>query len=220
MATIKAKRPEGWNEVTLGMYCDYLKMYANAKVDNEKVLATVSGFTGVPVVELSEAKIADVIGLHKKIMSSLAEKPESIFKRKIELNGVTYLFDEDLANTKFGMWVDIETITASNPEVQDHALRLMSALYRPMLENGKIAPYEGTNEETFRDLPVEVFHGANDFFLRLDWELLKNFRLSTQKRKAIWKWKKMRNQKNPTTGDGGLTTFFTWLRERSTGWSK
>lgn len=112
-------------------------------------------------------------------------------------NGVTYGFENDWGNIKWGQWVDMEVFSQQD-KIIDNIHILMALLYRPItIENGKkykLEPYDNSTvlerAQIFLDLPIVYWYGCSSFFLSISHEYIKIIQNSLELN--LWKEKMLK----------------------------
>jgi hypothetical protein len=112
-------------------------------------------------------------------------------------DGVTYGFENDWGNLKWGQWVDMEVFSQQD-KINDNIHILMALLYRPIIvENGKkykLEKYDSSNvmerAEKFLELPVVYWYGCSSFFLSISHEYIKIMQNSLELN--LWKEKMLK----------------------------
>ena len=172
--------PTDWNDITLIQYVDVIKKVKQVGLrELEKVVQIISILTGIAeedLLRLSTRNVAKLGGYVSHLLSSL---PEDELKHLIEINGVEYGFHTKLADITMGEWVDIDTYIAEG--VEDNLHKIMSVLYRPVLEKDgdkyaieEYKPDEERQELFKHNLKVGDFYGVSVFFSDLGKELLES----------------------------------------------
>jgi len=102
-------------------------------------------------------------------------------------DGITYGFENDWGNLKWGQWVDMEVFSQQD-KISDNIHILMALLYRPIIvEKGKtykLEKYDGDRvlerAEIFKELPITYWFGCSSFFLSISHEFLNNIKNSLE----------------------------------------
>lgn len=102
-------------------------------------------------------------------------------------DGITYGFENDWGNLKWGQWVDMEVFSQQD-KINDNIHILMSLLYRPIvMEKGKTYKLEKYDSdkimeraEIFKQLPVTYWFGASGFFLSISHEYINSIKNSLE----------------------------------------
>lgn len=88
-------------------------------------------------------------------------------QRFIDIDGKKYGFHPNLSSITAGEYADIETFSQDSPFEKMESI--LSVLYREVTESHgvfyKIKPYEGSDPEKFKNVPMSVALGAWAFFL-------------------------------------------------------
>ena len=163
----------------------YMKLQKNPKKyeDHSELLAlyldlTVQELKGVPY---------DQIKFVESILTPTMLETEYDIVLTFEHEGVTYGFENDWGNLKWGQWVDMEVFSQPD-KINDSIHILMSLLYRPIeIDNGKkyrLQKYDSDEvlrrAEVFLNLPVTYWWGAAGFFFDISQAFIINTKNSLE----------------------------------------
>lgn len=174
------KMPTNWDNISLSQYVELMKKAKQVGLrELEKVVQIITILTKIPEEDLYRLSTKNVAQLGGYVGQLLKDLPKDELKHFIEIDGVEYGFHPQLSELTMGEWVDIDTYISLG--VEDNLHKIMSVLYRPVLERDGdkycIEEYKPSQErqELFKEkLNVGDFYGVSVFFSDLGRELLEN----------------------------------------------
>tara|TARA_R100001015_G_C4607518_1_gene162638 strand:+ start:207 stop:857 length:651 start_codon:yes stop_codon:yes gene_type:complete len=168
---IKLTVPTDLSEIRLSQYQKYYKIQEDNK--DESFLATkmIEIFCDISHKDSFRMKLRDVTRVTNILGDMFEQKPQ--LKRRFVLNGVEYGFIPNLDDMTLGEYVDLDTYISK----WDDMHKAMAVLYRPIetsLGNKyTIEKYTGENQDTMKDIPLDIVFGSMLFFYRLGIDLSK-----------------------------------------------
>ena len=138
--------------------------------------------------ELMDLPYRDVKFIENYISQNVITNDRQEIVFTFELDGVTYGFENDWKNMKWGQWVDME-IYSQKDRIVDNIHILMAILYRPVTsENGTkytIEPYKSDEvlqrAEKFKSkVPVKIWLACSSFFLQISGLYISNIKSSLE----------------------------------------
>lgn len=126
-----------------------------------------------PVDEIKKYPKEPVKLMINYLTNQMQEKKDVITQKTFEYKGVKYGLENEWGKLSWGAWQDFEILSSENTE--QHIHHIMAILYRPVIkEKGDkyiIKEYEPNDvlerAELFKDIPVDYWFGASNFFLRI-----------------------------------------------------
>lgn len=180
MSSVKIEIPLTLRDVTLGQYQDYLSDIEKYGEDTDELYRSmVHRFTNVPREDVDQVSAKDTLFIANQIIHLIKNRNDRLV-RIWDAGDFEFGFIPDLEESTFGEWCDIDTYLK---DVQDHH-RVMAVMYRPIKHKKfdkrigehryNVAPYKTTKEfaEAMREIPLDIYFGAMDFFDVLGRELL------------------------------------------------
>lgn len=174
--------PEGWEDVKLGQFMDYmraLKPYEGTpEYETVKLEKAMNYFCNISTEVINKLPMENYNGILNE-MVSLFERGEQIpLVKHFVIGSTKFGFIPSLDEMTYGEYLDLSTYSK---ELWPNAPTIMSILYRPVTRelNGKyeIQPYAGTNEDIEalfkKALTMDIAWGAIGFFTLLSKDLLK-----------------------------------------------
>jgi hypothetical protein len=168
---IKLTVPTDLSEIRLSQYQKYYKIQEDNK--DESFLATkmIEIFCDISHKDSFRMKLRDVTKVTTILGDMFEQKPQ--LKKRFILNGVEYGFIPNLDDMTLGEYVDLDTYISK----WDDMHKAMAVLYRPIetsLGNKyTIEKYTGENQDTMKDIPLDIVFGSMLFFYRLGIDLSK-----------------------------------------------
>jgi len=161
------------NEPTIHGWAQ-LNLLKDIEADDDFYLSLLSISTGIDETDLRKANFTQVRDAAEYLSDYFLKEGERFYP-EFEFKGVKYKF-MDMANMSFGEFVDIDTFTHKDKSYTKSNMQdLMAILYRPVMEDGSIEPYNinltKQRAELFRELPVKYLQGSLRFFLVLEKQL-------------------------------------------------
>ena len=199
--------PDTLSEITLEQYQKFLKI----QKDNEdetflavKMIEIFCGIRGDHIMKMKASSIRDITGI---LTDMFNQKPPLV--REFTMKGKQYGFIPKLEDMSFGEYVDLDTYMGDIENIH----KAMAVLYRPITQkyNDKylIEEYEGEDEETMKDMPMDAVLSSIIFFYNLGMDLSKAMLNSLQQEENKDLVQQLTLEKN---GDG-INQFSDSLRE-------
>lgn len=167
--------PKDWSAVTLR---DYLKLRKDLETykDNQDAIfaCLLHHLCKFPVEYLQQMDIDTYIGI-KSDVTAFFNNVNLPLKRIIQIDGVDYGFEPQLAQMAYGAYLDISKYETL--EINDKWAEILSILYRPITKKSgalyDIETYKGVGDaEKFLDTTMDVSWGALFFFNNIQKDLL------------------------------------------------
>ena len=183
--------PTDWEDISIGMYQEFLELQEKKLPEDEFVAGVVCVLCNVDKDILARFKYKDLQDVSKTLTKWLSKKPDDKkLVKKLEFKGKKYGLIPNLSAISLGEFVDIES---SCKDSHKNLHKIMSILYRPIVkEKGTRYSIEEYNpdeykEDMFKDFPILVSISALSFFFRLGKKLpiiLNNYLVREQKKKV------------------------------------
>ena len=183
--------PTDWEDISIGMYQEFLELQEKKLPEDEFVAGVVCVLCNVDKEILARFKYKDLQDVSKTLTKWLSKKPDDKkLVKKLEFKGKKYGLIPNLSAISLGEFVDIES---SCKDSHKNLHKIMSILYRPIVkEKGTRYSIEEYNpdeykEDMFKDFPILVSISALSFFFRLGKKLpiiLNNYLVREQKKKV------------------------------------
>lgn len=174
--------PEGWQDVKLGQFMDYmraLKPYEGTpEYETIKYEKAMNHFCNITTDLIHKLPIENFNGIMTEIIKLFEEGEQMPLTKHFVIGSTKFGFMPSLDEMTYGEYLDLSTYSK---ELWPNAPTIMSILYRPVTKelDGKydIQPYSGTNEDMetlFKSaLTMDIVWGAIGFFTTLSKDLLK-----------------------------------------------
>tara|TARA_Y100001972_G_scaffold79245_1_gene96248 strand:+ start:2840 stop:3418 length:579 start_codon:yes stop_codon:yes gene_type:complete len=168
---VKLTIPDNWNDVSIGVYQNYVKIQESKKAEKTKIvesLALLCNTSTSVVKKMAYNDLKDIMNIIKTMIDTEPKKTD--FKKLFEFKGELYGFCPNLNALSTGEYIDLESY-CKKPIENLHTI--MSILYRKVTKQvGKrysIEPYnpEEFKEELFKDCPMSIALSSLGFFLTL-----------------------------------------------------
>ena len=168
-------------------------------------------FCGIPHKDSFRMKLRDVTRVTNILGDMFEQKPQ--LKKRFVLNGVEYGFIPNLDDMTLGEYVDLDTYISK----WDDMHKAMAVLYRPIetsLGNKyTIEKYTGENQDTMKEIPLDIVFGSMLFFYRLGIDLSKVMMSYFQEKKEMPSQQLQTLMQNMDGLDKFTTSVNTILRE-------
>ncbi len=180
---IKLTVPTDLSEIRLSQYQKYYKIQEDNQ--DESFLATkmIEIFCDISHKDSFRMKLRDVTKVTNILGDMFEQKPQ--LKKRFVLNGVEYGFIPNLDDMTLGEYVDLDTYISK----WDDMHKAMAVLYRPIetsLGNKyTIEKYTGENQDTMKEIPLDIVFGSMLFFYRLGIDLSKVMMSYFQEKKEM-----------------------------------
>lgn len=173
MEQITIKIPDGWHEVSIAQYQEFLVELQNTSItDYKKIIKLLSILTDTDEVEFMNLPMEAIYQIDDKI-TFMDKQPTEQFRNIITINGREYGFQKNLNELTLGEWIDLEHYIVKG--VMDNLHYIAAILYRPLIDKGDeyfdytIKPYTEINLEAnaklFRyNVSIEEIFGISVFF--------------------------------------------------------
>lgn len=149
----------------------------------------LTAITGLDKKEIRYANKSDMDFVYSYIVDHYIGKPQRELKLHFEYDGVEYGLHTDLKTINYGGWVDIEFLITDGVEKNIH--KILAIFYRPITswKEGKVREYvleEYDHDDMeirakiFLNIPVEIYFGFVDFFLRVASKSTENMKASLE----------------------------------------
>jgi hypothetical protein len=168
---IKLTIPTEWNDISIGMYQEFVAINKKKMSEEEKIVKIVCCLCEVEESVLERFKYKDLKYISDKLVklvNSEMNKDELI--KKVEFNGERYGIIPNFSSISLGEFVDIEGYCKNS---HDNLHKIMSIMYRPIVkEKGSMYSIEGYKpdeykEDLFKGFPILASISALSFFFRL-----------------------------------------------------
>lgn len=181
--------------LTISKYMELVKLEGFIN-DPVKLL---SAYTEIPESTIKKAKVDNIQFVLAAIQAEYLKHEKNKVYATFEFKGEKYGLQKTLHEINYGGWIDLEM--ALTEGIHKNVDTLMAILYRPlkwtMGDKYDIEEYDGetmkTRKEVFKDLPVDYWFGASNFFFLQGKSYLEIMRNSLdykqKKMKTIQMWK-------------------------------
>jgi uncharacterized protein YneF (UPF0154 family) len=182
MEQITITIPEGWNEIKIGQYQEYIEVLNNCTETRpyKKIISLLSVLTDTDEFDFYKMPMDTIYDINNSI-TFMNEEPKGVFNNIIVVNGIEYGFQKDMNQLTLGEWIDLEHYVVDG--VMKNLHYITAILYRPILDKGDdyfdytIAPYDSINLERNAKLfkysvSIDDIYGISGFFLTIANELL------------------------------------------------
>lgn len=163
--------PTELNEITLGQYQKFIKLYQGEVTEEFMALKMLEIFCGIKLRDAYQMRYKDIDGIVEVISSTLNQKPQLV--QRFKMGDVEYGFIPNLDDMSFGEYVDLDTYLPDWNEMH----RAMAVLYRPIKNKFKnrynIVDYEVVDAEIYKNMPMDAVVSSVLFFYRLGIDLSK-----------------------------------------------
>lgn len=163
--------PSELNEITLGQYQKFIKLYQGEVTEEFMALKMLEIFCGIKLRDAYQMRYKDIDGIVEVISSTLNQKPQLV--QRFKMGDVEYGFIPNLDDMSFGEYVDLDTYLPDWNEMH----RAMAVLYRPIKNKFKnrynIVDYEVVDAEIYKNMPMDAVVSSVLFFYRLGIDLSK-----------------------------------------------
>ena len=163
--------PTDWEDVSIGMYQDFLELQEKKLPEDEMIVGVVCVLCNVDKEKLVRFKYKDLKDISATLVKFLEKKPEQKkLVKKVEFKEKKYGLIPNLSSISLGEFVDIENYCKDSHK---NLHKIMSILYRPIVkEKGtrySIENYDPDEykEDMFKEFPILVSLSALSFFFRL-----------------------------------------------------
>jgi hypothetical protein len=122
----KYKVPNEFSELSIGTYQELSKIEV---LDKKNSLEYIKILSGIEIDILKKIKLTDI----KKITNNLLyffDKNEFKLVEAVEINKKIFVFDDDLQNMNFEMFIDLDELTKDQDTIIDNLHLIMAILYR------------------------------------------------------------------------------------------
>ena len=180
---MKITVPNSLSEIKLSQYQKFLQIQKDNEDEHFLASKMIEIFCGIPHKESFSLKAKDVHRITNILADMFEQKPQ--LKRRFVLNGVEYGFIPNLDDMTLGEYVDLDTYISK----WDDMHKAMAVLYRPIetsLGNKyTIEKYTGENQDTMKEIPLDIVFGSMLFFYRLGIDLSKVMMSYFQEKKEM-----------------------------------
>lgn len=163
--------PTELNEITLGQYQKFIKLYQGEVTEEFMALKMLEIFCGIQLRDAYQMRYKDIDGIVEVISSTLNQKPQLV--QRFKMGDIEYGFIPNLDDMSFGEYVDLDTYLPDWNEMH----RAMAVLYRPIKNKFKnkynIVDYEIVDAEIYKNMPMDAVVSSVLFFYRLGIDLSK-----------------------------------------------
>jgi len=163
--------PNSLKEVSLEQYQKFLKIQANNEDETFLAVKMIEIFCGIRGDLIMKMKASSIREITNILAEMFEQKPPLV--KQFTMKGVEYGFIPKLEDMSFGEYVDLDTYIGDYENMH----RAMAVLYRPITQkyNDKylIEEYEGEDEETMKDMPMDAVLSSIIFFYNLGMDLSK-----------------------------------------------
>ena len=172
---IELKIPTEWNDISIGMYQEFIAINKKKMSEEEKIVKVVCCLCEVEESVLERFKYKDLKYIADKLITLLdTEMDKEELVKKVNFNGERYGLIPNMSGISLGEYVDIESYCK---DTHGNLHKIMSILYRPIIkEVGTKYSIEEYNpdeykEDLFKSFPIWVSMSALSFFFRLGKQL-------------------------------------------------
>lgn len=167
---ITIKVPNDWGAVALGPYLnllDDLKTYGDN--ENAYVACLFHHLCGFEPQYINQLPLETFTAIKGDILAFM-NNTQLPLQKIIEIDGVEYGFEPNLAKIAYGAYLDIANYDTF--KIDDNWAKIMSILYRPITKKAgklyEIEQYKGeVNGDKFLPVKMDIHFGALFFFVRL-----------------------------------------------------
>ena len=187
---IQLSIPTSWNDISIGMYQDFVAINKKKDKEEEKIINIVCCLCKVERDKLERFKYKDLKYIADKLISLLdTEMDKEKLVKKVDFNGAKYGLIPNFSTISLGEFVDIESYCS---DTHNNLHKIMSIMYRPITKEGgtryTIEEYKPDEfkEDLFKSFPIWVSMSALSFFFHLGKKLklaLLKYSLREQERK-------------------------------------
>ena len=183
MEQITIKIPDGWHEVSIAQYQEFLDTLQIQEdiQPYKKIIKLLAILTDTDEVDFMKLPMDTIYEIDDKV-GFMNDEPTQQFKNIITINGREYGFQKNLNELTLGEWIDLEHYITN--DVMTNLHYIAAILYRPITKKGddyfeyEIAPYTSINLEgnakLFRyNASIEDIYGISVFFYTIANELLR-----------------------------------------------
>jgi len=166
----------------------FMKIQKNPiKYNNTEELLSL--YLDVEVDEIKDLPKNNVKFIENFITQNVINQDTDKMTFTFELDGITYGFENDWKNIKWGQWVDME-VFSSKDKIFDNIHVIMSLLYRPVLtQKGTkytIEPYKSSTvmeraELFLTRVPIQIWFGCSNFFFLISSQYISNIKNSLER---------------------------------------
>ena len=184
MVEVQISLPKSINDIKLGDYQRYMKVYeANKEVDDANFLELklLEAFCEIDLLTANQMPF-ETFDFALQHMSEVF-KQKTPLTRRFKMKGtdgvvVDFGFIPNLSKMSLGEYVDLDTYISDMQNMH----KAMAVLYRPVhkswdgKEHYRVMEYEGTEKyaEVMKEMPLGIALGAMVFFYRLGMKLSKH----------------------------------------------
>ena len=168
---IKLTIPTEWNDISIGMYQEFVAINKKKMSEEEKIVKIVCCLCKVEENVLTRFKYKDLKYISNKLVKLInSEMNKDELIKKVEFNGERYGIIPNFSSISLGEFVDIEGYCKNS---HDNLHKIMSIMYRPIVkEKGSMYSIEGYKpddykEDLFKGFPILASISALSFFFRL-----------------------------------------------------
>jgi hypothetical protein len=174
--------PEGWEDVKLGQFMDYMKALKPYEGTPEyevlKYEKAMNHFCNITTETIRQLPMEYYNGILTEMIKLFEQGEKMSLVKHFVVGSTKFGFIPSLDEMSYGEYLDLSTYSK---DLWPNAPTVMSILYRPVTKelDGKyeIQPYSGTNEDMetlFKTaLTMDIVWGAIGFFTILSKDLLK-----------------------------------------------
>jgi hypothetical protein len=167
---ITIKVPTKWDGVALGSYLNLLedlKTYGDD--ENAYVACLFHHLCGFDPQYINQLPLETYTAIREDILAFM-NNTQLPLQKIIEIDGVEYGFEPNLAKIAYGAYLDIANYDTF--KIDDNWAKIMSILYRPIKKKAgklyEIESYKGEIDgEKFMKVTMDIHFGALFFFVRL-----------------------------------------------------
>ena len=174
--------PEGWEDVKLGQFMDYMKALkpyeGTPEYEVVKYEKAMNHFCNITTETIRQLPMEYYNGILTEMIKLFEQGEKMSLVKHFVVGSTKFGFIPSLDDMSYGEYLDLSTYSK---DLWPNAPTVMSILYRPVTKelDGKydIQPYSGTNEDMetlFKSaLTMDIAWGAIGFFTILSKDLLK-----------------------------------------------
>lgn len=174
--------PEGWEDIKLNQYMDYvkaLKPYEGVpEYDVIKYEKAINYFCNITTDLIHKLPMENYNGIMAEMINLLQQGEQMPLVKHFVIGSTKFGFIPSFDDMTYGEYLDLSTYSK---DIWTNIPTIMSILYRPVTKSDKdkydIEPYSGTNEDMetlFKTaLTMDIVWGAIGFFTLLSKDLLR-----------------------------------------------
>lgn len=175
------KVPNSFDELSIGLYQEINLI--DDKDEKEKIINYLNILTGIDRKIILRIEIATLKDLFNRFDFFENDFKDTVVDA-VEIENKVYVFDDNLTNMRFDMFIDLEEMTKNKDDVVENLHLIMAMLYRPAQKKkvkGKLKPKPYNTEsvieraEFFKEyMMMDKILGALFFFTNLNLQYIQD----------------------------------------------